>query len=163
MSEQQEAQEITELRSDEQTAMTLLEEVCASTGQEVRPVLRERQGSYLYIDLEGSDVRATWGRMGQSLDALQFLCNLILSRRVASEVRLVLDADNYRERRASILRQRALDLAAEVKARREEAELEPLPSHERRIIHSVLADDPDIRTYSEGDDPDRRVVISPRT
>lgn len=164
MSEQQEAnQETQELGSDEQTAMTLMQEICASTGQDVQPVVRERQGSYLHIDLVGGDVRATWGRLGQSLDALQFLCNLILSRRVASDIRLVLDADNYRQRRADLLRQRALDLAAEVKARREEAELEPLPSHERRIIHSALADDPDIRTYSEGDDPDRRVVISPRT
>src|SRR5262245_54495627 len=154
--------DLSNLNADQQTAMALLEEVCAATGQEVRPELRSIQGSYLHIELIGDDVRTTWGRMGQSLDALQMLCNMILSRRVASEVRMVLDADNYRERRADLLRQRAMDLAREVKARGEEAELEPLPAHERRIIHSALADDPDIRTYSEGNDPDRRVVISPR-
>lgn len=147
---------------DERTAMELMEGVCAATGQEVRPILRAVQGNYVHIDLTGSDVRATWGRMGQSLDALQLLCNLILSRRVSSDLRLVLDADNYRQRRADSLQQRAIDLANEVKERQEEAELEPLPAHERRIIHAALADDPDIRTYSEGDDPDRRVVISPR-
>jgi spoIIIJ-associated protein len=163
MSEQQEEpMDLSTLSADEQTALAFMEEVCAATGQAVRPVVRTTQGHYLHIDLVGDDVRATWGRMGQSLDALQFLCNLILSRRISSDVRIVLDADNYRERRAELLQQRAMDLANEVKSRREEAELEPLPAHERRIIHSALADDPDIRTYSEGDEPDRRVVISPR-
>lgn len=150
------------LTPDQRAGLTLLQEICASTGQAVRPVVKATQGSYLHIDLVGDDVRATWGRMGQSLDALQFLANMILSRRISGDVRIMLDADNYRERRADALRERALELAREVKARGEEAELEPLPAHERRLIHSALADDPDISTYSEGDEPARRVVISPR-
>jgi spoIIIJ-associated protein len=131
-------------------------------GAEVRPVVRAIQGSYLHIELVGSDVGATWGRSGQALDALQFLANMILSRNRGSDVRLMLDADDYRARRAEALSIRAIELAREVKARNEEAELEPLPAHERRIIHSALADDPDISTYSEGDEPGRHVVISPR-
>jgi spoIIIJ-associated protein len=99
--------------------------------------------------------------MGQGLDALQMLFNMILPRGATSDVRLMLDAEGYRERRANSLRQRALDLAAEVKERNQEAELEPLPSHERRIIHSALSEDPAVSTYSEGDEPYRRVVISP--
>ena len=150
------------LTTDQQTALGLMREVCAATGQETTPVVRSVSGVYLYVELTGGDTHQTWGRMGQSLDALQFLCNLILSRRIRSDVRLMLDADNYRERRAESLRQKAVELAEEVKSRREEAELEPLPAHERRIIHSILADDPDIETYSEGDEPARRVVISPR-
>ncbi|MCS6775485.1 MAG: R3H domain-containing nucleic acid-binding protein [Chloroherpetonaceae bacterium] len=147
---------------DQRIAMQLMEEVCAATGQRVRPVLRAVQGNYLHIELVGEDVRATWGRMGQALDALQLLCNLILARRVTTDVRLVLDANNYRERRAEVLTQRALELAREVKERQEEAELEPLPPHERRIIHTALINDPEVRTYSEGEEPDRRVIISPR-
>lgn len=147
---------------DQRIAMQLMEEVCAATGQQVRPVLRAIQGNYLHIELVGEDVRTTWGRMGQALDALQLLCNLILAKRVATDVRLVLDANNYRKRRAEVLTQRALELAREVKERQEEAELEPLPPHERRIIHTALIDDPEVRTYSEGDEPDRRVIISPR-
>ena len=100
--------------------------------------------------------------MGQALDALQLLANNILARRTDTDVRMILDADGYRERRAEALRARAREIAKEVKQRNEEAELEPLPPHERRIIHTALADDPDIRTYSEGDEPGRRVVISPR-
>lgn len=154
--------EVETLNADQRAGLTLLEEICASTGQDVRPVVRSAQPPYLQVELVGEDVRMTWGRMGQALDALQFLANLILARRVDSDVRLMLDADGYRERRADSLRQRAIELANEVKARNEEAELEPLPAHERRIIHTVLADDPDIETYSEGDEPGRRVVISPR-
>lgn len=150
------------LTEDQRAGLTLMEEICAATGQGVHPVVRAVQGAYLHVELMGEDVRTTWGRMGQSLDALQFLSNLILSHQVRSDVRLMLDAGGYRERRAETLRQRALELAREVKARNEEAELEPLPAHERRIIHTALADDPDISTYSEGDEPARRVVISPR-
>jgi spoIIIJ-associated protein len=150
------------LNTDQHTALTLLQEICAATGQDVRPILRHIQGLYLNFELTGGDVPATWGRMGQSLDALQFLINTIVSRRVGGDVRVLLDADGYRERRAEALRRRAVELASEVKKRNEEAELEPLPAHERRIIHSALADDPDVSTYSEGDEPARRVVISPR-
>jgi spoIIIJ-associated protein len=150
------------LNTDQRVALTLMQEVCAASGLDASPVVRKRQGPYLHIDLVGSDARTTWGRFGPSLDALQFLCNLILSHRNGSDVRLVLDADNYRERREAILKQRAIELAKEVKARNEEAELEPLPAHERRIIHSALADDAGVSTYSEGDEPDRRVIIAPR-
>jgi len=150
------------LKPDQRIAFELMYEICESTRQQIRPVVRKVQGVYMHIELVGEDVRATWGRMGQSLDALQMLANMILSRRVGSDVRLMLDADSYRERRAEVLRDIALDYAREVKERNEEAEMDPLPAHERRIIHSVLVDDPDIETYSEGDEPNRRIVIAPR-
>lgn len=150
------------LRPDQQTAFTLMQEICAATGQAIHPQVKAIQGVYLHIDLVGEDVAATWGRMGQSLDALQMLTNMILSRRIGSDVRLMLDADNYRERRAETLCSIAQDYAREVKDRNQEAEMDPLPAHERRIIHSALIDDPDIRTYSEGDEPHRHIVIAPR-
>ena len=150
------------LRPDQQTGFALMQEICAAIGQDTRPVVTAVQGAYMHVALVGSDVAATWGRMGQSLDALQMLANMILSRQVGSDVRLMLDADNYRERRADTLRGIAQEYAREVKERNEEAEMEPLPAHERRIIHSALVDDPDIETYSEGDEPHRRIVISPR-
>lgn len=150
------------LRPDQQTALTLMQEICAAMGQDTRPVVQAVQGAYMHVELVGGDVAGTWGRMGQSLDALQMLVNMILSRRVSGDVRLMLDADNYRERRADVLRGIAQEYAREVKERNEEAEMEPLPAHERRIIHSALVDDPEIETYSEGDEPHRRIVISPR-
>lgn len=150
------------LNPDQRKALTLVEGICASSGLDARAVVRSVQRQYIHIELLGDDMRVTFGRMGQSLDALQFLCNMILSRGDGTDIRLMLDAEGYRERRAASLIQRAVELANEVKARNQEAELEPLPAHERRIIHAALADDPDISTYSEGDEPGRRVVISPR-
>ena len=125
-------------------------------------MLFRSQGAYLHIEIVGEDMPVTWGRSSTGLDSLQMLANLIIARHSQADVRLMLDAGGYRERRAESLRQRAIDLAAEVKRINQEAEFEPLPPHERRIIHNALADDPDVRTYSEGVGSDRRIVISPR-
>lgn len=154
--------EIESLTDDQKIAYTLVQEFCEASGLGAHAVVRTINKPYINIELMGGDVRATLGKMGQGLDALQFLLNTVVMRRASGDVRLLLDAEGYRERRATALRQRALDLAAEVKERKEEAELEPLPAHERRIIHAALADDPDVSTYSEGDEPGRRVVIAPR-
>jgi spoIIIJ-associated protein len=151
------------LNEDQQIAFVLVQEFCEASALGAHAVVRSVQKPYIGIELMGGDIRLTLGRSGQGLDALQFLLNTVLMRRTNSDVRLLLDAEGYRERRADALRQRALDLAEEVKKRREEAELEPLPAHERRIIHAALADDPDISTYSEGDEPARRVVIAPKS
>jgi spoIIIJ-associated protein len=150
------------LNDDQQIAYTLVHEFCAASGLGAHAVVRAVHKPYISIEILGGDVRITLGKMGQGLDALQFLLNTIIMRRVGSDTRLLLDAEGYRERRAEALRLRARELADEVKLRKEEAELEPLPAHERRIIHAALADDPEISTYSEGDEPARRVVIAPR-
>lgn len=150
-----------ELTEGETQALRLVEEICAAASLDVSVVVRSLQPPYISIEILGQDAGLTFGRSGASLDALQLLCNMVLPRITGSEVRLMLDAEGYRERRMEALRRRAVDLAREVKERNQEAELEPLPAHERRIIHAVLAEDTEISTYSEGDEPNRRVVISP--
>ncbi len=150
------------LSEAELAALKLVEEMCSRSGQAMEANVVSAQGEYLTIALVGEDVPATWGRSGQALDALQMLLNAILHRHNPSEVRIMLDADNYRQRRRELLQNYALQIADEVKQRNEECELEPLPAHERRIIHTALADDPAISTYSEGNEPARRVVIAPR-
>jgi spoIIIJ-associated protein len=150
-----------DLNADQRRAYDLVQGLCEASGMEARAVVRSAQKPYLNIEMMGADIQLTFARMGQGLDALQLLCNMILPRHMDSDVRLMLDAEGYRARRAEALTQRAVDLAREVKERNQEAELEPLPAHERRIIHSALSDDPDVSTYSEGDEPHRRIVISP--
>ena len=150
-----------DLNPDQRRAYDLVQGLCEASGMDARAVVRSAQQPYLHIELMGADIQTTFARMGQGLDALQLLCNMILPRHLNSDVRLMLDAEGYRARRADSLRQRAMDLAREVKERNQEAELEPLPAHERRIIHAALSEDPDISTYSEGDEPHRRIVISP--
>jgi spoIIIJ-associated protein len=150
------------LNPDQQLALTFVQELCEASGLGAHAVVRSAQKPYLQIEIVGEDVRQTWGRQGQTLDALQFLCNTVLAHRVSSDVRLMLDAEGYRARRAATLIERARELAAEVRERNQEAELEPLPAHERRIIHNALLDEPGIMTYSEGDEPGRHIVIAPR-
>lgn len=150
------------LNPDQLAALTFIRDLCEASGLGAQAVVRSAQKPYLQIEIVGENVRQTWGRQGQTLDALQFLCNTVLAHRISSDVRLMLDAEGYRARRAATLIERARDLAREVRERNQEAELEPLPAHERRIIHNALIDEPGIMTYSEGDEPDRRIVIAPR-
>jgi spoIIIJ-associated protein len=150
-----------DLNPDQRRVFDLVQGMCDASGMDMRAVVRSAQRPYLHIELMGEDVQTTFARAGQGLDALQLLFNIVMPRNLESEVRLMLDAEGYRARRAEALRVRAVDLAREVKERNQEAELEPLPAHERRIIHAALSDDPDVSTYSEGDEPHRRIVISP--
>jgi len=146
----------------ERAAFDVIAEICQVTGLEIHPRATGIQGPYLHIEIVGEDAISTYGRNGKSLDALQYLANLIIGRKAGGDVRVLLDAANYRARREKALEDLAREYAALVKERQEECELDPLPAHERRIIHNILADDDTIRTYSEGDDPDRRVIIAPR-
>ena len=114
------------------------------------------------VEVVGEDAAEIIGRYGDGLNALQYLAGLVAQRRTGEHVRIVLDADGYRERREAALTEQARELAAEVAQAGQEAELDPLSSFERRIIHNALLDHPDVVTYSEGEEPDRRVVIAPR-
>jgi len=110
----------------------------------------------------GDDAGEVIGRYGNTLNALQYLTVLATQKATGEHVRLVLDAEGYRDKREAALVEQAKALAAEVAAAGQEAELDPLSAFERRIIHNALMDHPDVITYSEGADPDRRVVIAPR-
>jgi spoIIIJ-associated protein len=149
------------LDAREQGAIEILQEICDASGLDLMAQPLTRHSPYLDVELTGSSAPSTFGRHGYSLDALQYLSNLIISKRIGPDVRVILDAAGYRERRATSLIELAREFAEQVKDRQEECELDPLPAHERRLIHNALSDDPGIRTYSEGDDPDRRVIIAP--
>ena len=101
------------------------------------------------------------GRRGQTLDALQLLCYRAASMGVSERKRVTLDAAGYRKRRRALLQEEA-EIAAQRAARNGEAvRLEPMSASERRMVHEVLKDRSDVETYSEGDEPDRRIVVAP--
>jgi spoIIIJ-associated protein len=112
--------------------------------------------------VEGPEMGVVIGKHGATINALQYLTGLIVQKRSGERLRLVIDAEGYRSRREQALRDMAHTYAQRVKETGHEAVLDALQSYERRIIHTCLADDPDVFTYSEGEEPDRRVVISPR-
>lgn len=114
------------------------------------------------LALEGPDAAMLIGKQGATLNALQYLVGLMLSRETHERMRVTVDAENYRVRRAETLIKMAMDLAAQVREHNQEAVMDPLNAAERRIVHTALVDEPGISTYSEGEEPDRRVVISPK-
>jgi spoIIIJ-associated protein len=109
----------------------------------------------------GDDLGILIGRRGQTLDALQLICYRAAFQGNSDRKRVTIDAAGYRERRRDLLTEEA-DIAAERATRNGEAvRLEPMSASERRMVHEVLKDRSDVETYSEGDDPDRRVVVAP--
>ncbi|MBM3459590.1 MAG: KH domain-containing protein [Armatimonadetes bacterium] len=118
-------------------------------------------GSWL-VSVVGPESGDLIGKYGSGLNALQYLAGLVVLRQTGEHTRLVVDADSYRAKRHKALVDQALALAQEVAAAGQEAELDPLNAFERRIIHNALANHPEVVTYSEGVDPDRRVIIAPR-
>jgi spoIIIJ-associated protein len=100
------------------------------------------------------------GRRGETLASLQLLVSLIVSHRTRHRMRIVVDAENYREHREDNLRSLALRVAQQVRSYRRAIALEAMPPHERRIVHIALSDSKDISTESIGEGDERRVVIS---
>ncbi len=141
----------------ERTAVAVLNGAMRAGNLSVKAMVVSHNGRYLYIELVGRDA-CEFG--GTQLEALQEIINLILTRKYHLEARCVLDADGYRERRAQKLHKLALEIAEEVKQNHGEAELDPLPPYERRVVHMALKDDPHIMTYSEGEGSGRHIVIA---
>jgi spoIIIJ-associated protein len=140
----------------------LLEEIADSLRLDVDITVREVEG-VLTGTLSGEDLGLFIGRHGQTIDAVQHLAQRIVFPDGPAATRVVIDADGYRERRADSLRAEADDAADDAVRLGEAVELDPLPSFERRIVHEYLRERGDVETHSEGDEPDRYLVISPRS
>jgi spoIIIJ-associated protein len=122
----------------------------------------------VYLDIEGEDVGILIGKHGQTLQSFQYLVNLTLNNRVHESdgdeqeaLRVILDAGGYRLRRAQSLEQAARNAASRAKRDRRSIRLDPMPAHERRLVHIALRGDSEISTGSEGREPHRYVVVSP--
>ncbi len=113
------------------------------------------------IDLAGEDSGLLIGRRGQTLQALQFLVNLIV-RKQFEGVRVVLDVENYRQRRELQLREMATTIAKRVAETDRSITLEPMPPADRRIIHTSLTDHPGVSTESTGEGEGRKVTVMPK-
>ena len=113
------------------------------------------------IDLNGEDSGLLIGRRGQTLQALQYLVNLIVRKELGEDVRVVLDVEGYRQRREASLRDMAAKVASQVVQTGRSITLEPMSAADRRIIHVSLADDAGVSTESAGFGDDRKVTIMP--
>ena len=120
--------------------------------------INKNDGSVTF-KLHGDDMGILIGKHGQTLDSLQYLTNLVANKNSNERVRVIIDVEDYRDRRIETLTRLANRLADKVKRTGERVALEPMNPHERKIIHMALQGDRRVTTLSEGDDPYRHVVI----
>lgn len=113
------------------------------------------------FNLSGEKIAMVIGKRGQTLNAIQHLVQVMLNRQSSDFYRVIVDAEGYRARREETLQQLATRLADKAIKIRRNVTLEPMPSYERKIIHSILQDNPKVETHSDGTDPNRFVVIKP--
>ena len=118
---------------------------------------------YLTFDLKGKNLGILIGRRGDTLDSLQFLLNLVINERNGVKVKGIIDIENYRAKREETLIGLSHKLAAKARKTGQKVVLEPMNPQERRIIHMALQNDKRVTTYSEGEEPYRKVVIMPET
>jgi spoIIIJ-associated protein len=116
----------------------------------------------LTLNLVGDDLGMLIGRRGETLRSLQFIVRLIVSRRLGVWPSIVLDVEGYKAKRVVALKALARRMADQVRQTGQMATLEPMPAHERRIVHLALRDDPHVYTESTGEDDRRKVQIIPR-
>lgn len=112
------------------------------------------------INIIGNDMGLLIGRKGETLNALQYIAGLMINRKRGERLRLVLDVEDYRKKRDESLESLALRLSEKVKDTRKNVVMRPMSSQERRIVHTALQEDPQVVTYSMGDEPNRKVVIA---
>jgi len=142
-------------------AVGFLEEIFQALGAKVNTEVSERDG-YIYVGCRGRGLGILIGRRGETLDALQYLVNLVVRRRAGKQPRIILDVEDYRQRREETLVRLAKRLSEKVRKTGGRVVLEPMSPHERRVIHTALQGDANVCTFSEGEDPYRKVVIALR-
>lgn len=162
---------ITQQKPEEATivAKEVLEELLSRMGIAAKVTIQQNISSVasdqplpIVLDITGEDLGILIGRRGETLASLQFIVNLIVSKRLEQHTHVAVDVEGYRQRREQSLKGLALRMADRVKSARQPVTLEPMPANERRIIHLSLQGNPHVTTYSIGEGEDRKVVISPK-
>ena len=148
-------------KTPEKIALAFVKEVTSKMGLELYVSSRQSE-NIVFIDIEGKDAGTIIGKRGQTLDSLQYLVNLVVNKNTEKYTKVVVNAENYREKRESTLEQLAIRLAGKVYKTKRSVRLEPMNPYERKVIHTTLQDDVRVNTKSEGEEPYRRVVIEVR-
>ncbi|MDQ0974272.1 spoIIIJ-associated protein [Neobacillus niacini] len=120
-----------------------------------------RDGKQILFVMTGEKIALLIGKRGQTLNSLQYLTQLIVNRFSNQYLTVILDAEDYRNRRNDTLIQLAHRLALKAVKTGKDVALEPMPSYERKVIHTALSDNKRVKTFSDGSDPHRHIVISP--
>ncbi len=140
-------------------ASDFLYTVLNNMGVEADIIINEDDES-IVVDINGDDIGIIIGRRGETMDALQYLTSLVVNKEYDNYKRVILNVENYREKREETLVKLANRLADKVVKYKKPVTLEPMNPYERRIIHSTLQGHKYVETYSVGEEPKRKVVIA---
>lgn len=150
---------VTQKRNYIEDGRVFLSDVLEAMGIESEITLKEEK-DVLYINIAGPKMGLIIGYRGETLDSLQYLISLVVNKNHDIPYKkIVLDTENYRAKREETLKRVAQKTAYKVRKSGRAFKLEPMNPYERRVIHSVLQDNEFINTYSEGDEPYRRIVV----
>ncbi|HHU50505.1 MAG TPA: protein jag [Firmicutes bacterium] len=144
-----------------QKAARLLREILVNMGISAQVEVFKRD-DHITLNITGEDLGRIIGRRGQTLNSLQYLLNLAVNKGRAEKERIIVDVAGYRKKKEESLKKLALRSADRVKRYGKKEILYPMSPYERRIIHLALQNNDEIMTYSEGEEPYRRVIISPQ-
>ncbi len=142
-------------------ARAAVEQLLTRMGIRCQVTARDTPGAIM-VDISGRDLGMLIGWRGETLRAIQTITNLLVSRRLAPEQRVIVDIERYRQRREHTVREIAFRAARQVKVTGDPITLDAMQPFERRAIHLALESDPDVSTASVGEEPERRVVVGPR-
>ncbi|MGM7684021.1 RNA-binding cell elongation regulator Jag/EloR [Cytobacillus sp. Hm23] len=151
---------VTKLHDPVEEAQHFLQQVTENMGVHVKIEVKQ-EGKYVNFQLSGEKIAILIGKRGQTLNSLQYLTQLVANRYADHYLNIIVDAENYRERRKETLYQLAQRLAEKSLRTGKDISLESMPSYERKVIHTALATNDKVKTYSSGSDPHRHIVISP--
>lgn len=137
-----------------------IKELTRNMNVDIKLVTTVRE-NHVTFDMSGKKIALLIGKRGQTLNALQYLIQLAINKDSEKYFRVTLDAEGYRKRRKETLEALAMKMAEKAKRIGKNVALEPMPAYERKIIHSVLQQRRDVKTYSDGVEPHRYVVVKP--
>ncbi|PAD25558.1 protein jag [Niallia circulans] len=143
-----------------ETVEEFLKDVCEKMGVPVKIQIKQNGRNILY-ELSGEKIALLIGKRGQTLNSIQYLAQLVINRESKEYLKVLLDAEGYRERRKQALIQLAERIAYKAVKIGKEIPLEPMPADERKTVHTALVSFKGIKTYSSGEDAKRHIIIAP--
>lgn len=151
---------VDKLEQAAQTGVLFLKDVLKEMGVDGDVSIEIKQDQ-VHMNITGTKMGMVIGKRGETLDALQYLTNIVVNKANEQYVKVIIDTENYRKRREETLKKVALKFAKKATELKKPVALEPMNPYDRRIIHSVLQNSKTVKTHSEGREPFRKVVISP--
>lgn len=141
-------------------AVAFIDTLLEKMNIEGKATLVSLDDEFMNINIEAKQMGAVIGRRGDTLDAIQYITSLVVNKNKDKHIKINLDIENYREKRKESLERLAINMSSKALKYKKNMTLEPMSPYERRIIHAKLQEVKGITTYSTGNEPNRRVVIS---